>query len=110
VGGPGAPPRAAAFFARSVLVNVTEILTLISATTAAIIAIIHAVKAPKFRAQVAETYLQVGELGKQLNGRLAELLEATRQAAWHAGLLEGQRLAHEPRKLPAFQEPQPPQD
>jgi hypothetical protein len=84
---------------------VTEILTLISALTAAICAIIHACKAPRFRHQVADTYTQVHELGKQMNGRLSELLERTREAAWQAGLLEGQRLARLGERLPAFEPP-----
>lgn len=85
--------------------TVPELLTLISAGTAAVIAIINAVKNPKVRAQIDDTNTRVGEIGKQINGRLAELLEATRQAAWHAGLLEGARLARTGARLPAFDAP-----
>jgi hypothetical protein len=71
--------------------TVTELLTLLSAFTAAVIAIIAAVKAPQTRAAIDDTNTRVVTLGAQINGRLADLLEATRQAAFHAGWLEGQR-------------------
>src|SRR5262245_28265947 len=90
--------------------TIPEMLTLISATTAAIVAIIHAWKAQPVREQVRDTNAQVHDMGKQLNGRLAELLEATRQAAWHAGLMEGQRLALAGEKLPAVPTPLAPED
>jgi hypothetical protein len=86
-------------------VSVTEILTLISATTVALVAIIHAWKAQPVCAQVRETNAQVHDLGKALNGRLAALLERTREAAYHAGLLEGQRLARSGERLPVFELP-----
>lgn len=73
--------------------TVTELLTLISALTAAVIAIIGAIKGPKTRAQIDDTHAAVGALGAQMNGRLAELLEVTRTAAFHAGVLEGRRLS-----------------
>lgn len=79
-----------------------ELLTLIPILTTATITIIAALKARKSRVQVEETHYQVFEMGKQLNGRLAELIEATRQSAYHAGLVEGQRLQRAAEHLSAF--------
>ena len=87
-----------------------DLILLAPVLTTAVIAVIHALKSPQERREAAETHLQVGELGKQLNGRLAELLEATRQAAWHAGLLEGARLTQAGRRLPRYDTPEPPDE
>lgn len=86
--------------------TVPEILTLLTAGTAAVVTIINALRGRATRQQVHETYIQVGALGGQLNGRLAELLDATRDAAWDAGLREGHRLALAAHRRPPVQAPE----
>lgn len=94
-----------------------EILTIITASTAACVSIINAFRATLTRSQVSDTHSQVGEMGKALNGRLAELLERTHEVAWQAGFREGRQCGNCPlqpaphqaqsERLPAF-DPTPP--
>jgi hypothetical protein len=87
-----------------------EMLTLITAGTGAVVTILNALRGFKTRALVDQTHTKVGAMGVQLNGRLAELLRITTQAAYAEGLAHGLRQSLQPcpvrETLPALPEPE----